>query len=331
MNGPQGRGSRFFPQAVGGHPYQDRRAFTYSHPEPPRTPSPPPAEEYASFHPAFDGDSARPVVHFPREKAVVRLPPAMPPTPPTPVQSQAAPAPVLEAPMTWAARVSMPPPAPAPAPAPALRSASTPIVQNPSWQERFNGLLGKKTSPVRDAVHPIGTVLAVASSTREPLDVQHVLVPAASVSLPLDIELEVTQQAMVVTKDVESEDDLFEDREIGSQPAIKFPRDAPMLPWPAPTFASRILPTPIEPLSASPFMVNNLFGRHHPPKPQFALIRFPGSAKPIKKDIPVKGQASSNGGKQRFGSGPPSSSGSFTGKNSRNRAGPRSRQSSKAH
>lgn len=321
MNAPHGRGSRFFPQSIGGPPTQDRRAFTYSHPEPPRTPSPPPAEEYSSFHPAFDGDSRKPVVSFPLTP-VVRLPPAMPPTPPSPVHAQAGPVP--DTPMTWAARVSLPAPG-------HLRAVSTPLAQNSSWQERFNGLLGKKTSPVREGAHPVGAVLAVASSTREPLDVQHVLVPAASVSLPVDLDHGfLPQEGYVSTKDVESEDDLFEDREPGSLPAIKFPHEAPMMPL-APYFASRVAVTPIEATSAHPFMVSNWFERHGPPKPQFALIKFPGASKSIKKELPVKGSPVHNGSRQRFGSGPPSSSGSFTGKNVRNRGGARSRQASKAH
>jgi hypothetical protein len=330
MNGPAGRGSRFFPQPIGAHAAQDRRAFTYSHPEPPRTPSPPPAEEYASLHPAFDGHLGRPVVNFPREKAVVRLPPALPPTPPSPVQAQAGGSP--DAPISWAARVSMPPPT---APSPSLRSVSTPIVQNPSWQERFNGLLGKiSSSPVREPAQPdVGAVLAVASSTREPLDVlHHVLVPAASVSLPAGADFFPGEDWSVSTKDVEDEDDLFEDREPGSLPAVNLPLGMSMMPRGPASFPSKTPPHPVEALSAYPFMVANMFERHGNSKPQFALIRIPGSAKAIKKDIPVKGQ--SGGGRPRYGGGglsqQHSSSGSYPPKNPRSRGGPRSRHASKA-
>lgn len=324
VTGPGGRGSRFFPQHIGGHAPQDRRAFTYSNPEPPRTPSPPPAEEYSSLHPAFDGVSGRPVVHFPRERAVVKLPPAMPPTPPSPVDSQAGPD--ADTLLTWAARVSMPPPASGPS----FRSVSTPIAQNPSWQERFNGLLGKIISPTRGSA-PADVVLAVTSSTREPLDVQHVLIPAASVSLPVDAQLELLDgYYSTTTKDVENEDDLFEDREPGSLPAIHFPLESLLLPW-APSFAARILPSPVEALSAFPYLVSNLSERHGQAKPQYAVIRFPGAAKPIKKDIQGKGSSAYGGGRHRYGSGPSSSSGSYAGKNPRNRGGARSRQASKAH
>lgn len=339
-NGQAGRGSRFFPQHLGNQHSQDRRAFTYSHPEPPRTPSPPPAEEFASSHPAFDGGYERPVVHFPREKAVVKLPPAMPPTPPSPAQVEAEVAlqPDSHTPLTWAARVSMPPPVPAlTATTSPLRSVSTPLSQNPSWQERFNGLLGRKSSPAKESARLAGPALAVASSTKEPLDVQHVLVPAASVSLPNQIEVRVDliiDDELVVTKDVESEDDLFEDREPGSLPAIKFPRDTLPSQW-APSTFSRILPLAVASTSTASYMVSHLFERHNgPQKAQFAIIRIPGSIKSIKKDIPLKGSLSISGPRQRaFNSGPPSSSGSYNGRNpnSRHRGNPRSRQTSKAN
>lgn len=342
-NGPAGRGSRFFPQPIGPHhPLQDRRAVTYSHPEPPRTPSPPPAEEYASLHPAFDGDFTRPIVHFPH-KPVVRLPPAMPPTPPSPVHVDLAPvsAPGQNAQLTWAARVSMPAP---PAPPASLRTVSTPIVQNPSWQERFNGLLGKKTSPAQGTTQPPRAVLAVTSSTKEPLDVQHVLVPAASVSLPTEVLLDrLDYDSSTTTKDVESEDDLFEDREPGSLPAIKFPLETGLMQMPLHKFmTTRFTAAPPEATSALPFMVSNWFERHRQPNSQlYALIKFPGATKSVKRELPMRGtpvsQSSHSGGRQqRFGSsGPPSSSGSFgsgTGKSFRGGRGgtgaPRSRQAS---
>ncbi len=336
MNGPPGRGSRFFPQPIGSqYPLQDRRAVTYSHPEPPLSPSPPPAEEYSSLHPAFDGDFTRPVVHFPH-KPVVKLPPAMPPTPPSPVYVETvpapAPAPLPTAPLTWADRVSMPPPAP-----PAqLRAVSTPIVQNPSWQERFNGLLGKKTSPALTAAQPVGAVLAVTSATKEPLDVQHVLVPSASVSLPVEVAPSSTKSDdSVISKDVESEDDLFEDREPGSLPAIKFPLEtSQMMPMPK-FFAPRLTAPAPEATSIFPYMVVNWFEpRRQPIKELYALIKMPGAVKPVKKELPSKGAPAvgmPQNGRQRFGSGPPSSSGSFGGSKSfRGRGGVRSRVASKA-
>ncbi|KIV93544.1 hypothetical protein, variant 1 [Exophiala mesophila] len=328
INGQAGRGSRFFPQQPGGHIGQDRRAVTYSHPEPPRTPSPPPAEEFASHHPAFDHDTDRPVVHFPREKAVVKLPPNMPPTPPSPVDAQATPQPDLQVPLSWAARVSMPPPAPV-----AMhRSVSTPVAQNASWQERFNGLLGKKSSPVRAHALPTGAALAVTSSSREPLEVHHITLPGASVSLPLEsvLELVAEEEEIASTKHVESEEDLFEDREAGSLPTVHFPRDTPELAGPLaspPTIKAPV----VDAISTAAYMVSNLFEPRGPPKPQYAIIRLPLSTTgSVKKDIPVRGAQASHG-QRRHPSGPPSSTGSYTGKSSRHRGTPRPRQASKAH
>ena len=336
MNGPPGRGSRFFPPPIAPqHPLQERRAVTYSHPEPLRTPSPPPAEDYASFHPAFDGDFSRPVVHFPH-KPVVKLPPAMPPTPPSPVyvepalESDTSPA-TSAAPLTWAARVSMPPPPP---PAP-VRAVSTPLIQNPSWQERFNGLLGKKISSAQVTAQPVEAVLAVTSASKEPLDVQHVLVPAASVSLPIEVGGVTSPQYddSVISKDVESEDDLFEDREPGSLPAIKFPLETSIMPIPK-YFAPRILPPAPEVSSMFPFMVVNWFEpRRQQPRELYALIKMPGAVKSIRKELSVKsGSPAPQVGRQRFGSGPPmATGGSFVGtKSFRGRGAPRSRQTSKA-
>ena len=342
INGPPGRGSRFFPQPIGPqYPLLDRRVVTYSHPEPPRTPSPPPAEELASLHPAFDGDFTRPVVHFPH-KPVVKLPPAMPPTPPSPVHVEPAvvaiPAPALAAPLTWAARVSMPPPLP-PAPAP-LRTVSTPIGQNPSWQERFNGLLGKKVSPAQAAVQPLEAVLAVTSVTKEPLEVQHVLISAASVSLPVELSTApLEDDDSIISKDVESEDDLFEDREPGSLPAIKFPLETSMMPMPK-YFPPRIIASAPEVTSTFPYMVTHWFEprRQQPARELFALIRMPGATKSIRKELPTKAsppvpQQMPQNGRQRFVSAPapPLSTGGFSGgKSFRGRGGPRNRQASKA-
>jgi hypothetical protein len=343
MNGPPGRGSRFFPQhSAPQHALQDRRAVTYSHPEPPRSPSPPPAEEYASLHPAFDGDFNRPIVHFPH-KPVVKLPPAMPPTPPSPVfvepVANQSPPSGPAAPMSWAARAAMPPPPPPAAP---LRAVSTPIVQNPSWQERINGLL-KKPSPAQHPIQPAAAVLAVTSATKEPLDVQHLLVPAASVSLPVgvpDVPLQVDDS--VISKDVESEDDLFEDREPGSLPTIHFPLETHPSTHQPRAFPPKFISAAPEATSIFPYMVINWFERRQPPRELYALIRMPDSVKSIKRELPVKGSSPMpNSGSQpqtgrppRFGSGPSSSSGSFStgSKSFRGRGGPRSRQASaKAH
>jgi hypothetical protein len=197
------RNSRFFPQGA-----DARRTVTHSGLPQERSgsPSPPPAEEYASGHPAFDGDYQRPVIHFPREKPIVKLPQEVvrvqPPPPATPTQ-----------PMSWAARAAQPP-----QPAPQARAVSQPIVQNQAqnWQDRFSSLFAK------DGKTP---ALAVASSSRDPLDVL-VANPSAAVSLPPKQEVDYLKDAGKITSKevgVEEEEDLFEDRETGDLPVVKPP------------------------------------------------------------------------------------------------------------
>ena len=298
------RGSRFFPQQVNGVSSPQPRAVNYVSVDLPRSPSPPPAEEVNSSHPAyaFDAPLSRPIVRFPPEKAVVKLPPAKPSTPPAPTHApaplqpaaQAAMSPTPQQPMTWAARVSMP----APKPVSPLRGVSQPIVQNPSWQERFNGLLGngnRKASDVNQASHGSRSsqhALAVTSATKEPLDVM----PAgsASVSLPRSSSASMTDDSMIsTTKAVEEEEDLFEDREAGSLPILYFPGDAPAIVWPR-AIPSRMVPTPPDTQSAFIFL-GSQWKEDKFAKQQFAIIRAPGSERSIKRDLPVKTPSSGNG------------------------------------
>jgi hypothetical protein len=197
---PGTRNSRFFPQGA-----DARRTVTHSGfpQERSGSPSPPPAEEYASGHPAFDGDYQRPVIHFPREKPIVKLPQeavrVQPPPPAAPTQ-----------PMSWAARAAQP--------APQARAVSQPSAQNQSqnWQDRFSSLFAK------DGKTP---ALAVASSSRDPLDVLAAN-PSAAVSLPPKQADDYLKDAGKVSSKeigVEEEEDLFEDRETGDLPVVKPP------------------------------------------------------------------------------------------------------------
>ena len=193
-----GRGSRFFPSA-------GRGIQPFFHGVPPflagfpRSPSPPPPDN--DIHPAFTGDRERPLVNLPymKEKPKVRLPPsiATPTQSPKMVEVQATP----------------------------LRAASQPLVNNPSWQDRFNGLLGvKKTSPEEKFAH-----VAEFSVTKVPLDSPEVQV-SASVSLPPKGG-EATRSLEVYSKDMEDEEALFENREFGSLPAVQIPSKAPEVGW----------------------------------------------------------------------------------------------------
>ena len=205
IGGPPGtRNSRFFPPGA-----DARRAVTHGGflPERSGSPSPPPAEEYASGHPAFDGNFQRPVISFPREKPIVHFPsptieataPPQPPPPAAPAQ-----------PMSWARLASQPP-----------RTVSQPIAQNHNqfWQDRISGLFAK------DGPKAAGPALAVAPSSRDPLDVL-VLNSSASVSLPPKQNDDYFEDAGKVSSKeigVEEEEDLFEDRETGDLPVVKPP------------------------------------------------------------------------------------------------------------
>ncbi|KAJ5635638.1 uncharacterized protein N7484_008951 [Penicillium longicatenatum] len=153
----------------------------------------------------YSNGPGRPLVHFPPAKPVVKLPPKA---------VVAVPAP----PRTFASMAAAPPQA---SPTPVPSSAAI------SWQEKFNGLFGKKTSPEKKSV------LAVASATKEPLDVQ---LPAAavSVSFPNQVEVEVSVQTGdgdLAARQVAEAEAIFEDREPGSQPGVRVPNMAPPAAW----------------------------------------------------------------------------------------------------
>ena len=270
VTGIPSRGSRFFPQQSESLPSNGRRAVTHSHFDRSSSPSPPPAEEYASLHPAFDGNTRNPVVHFPREKVVVKLPPLS--TPPLAPSEPSGP-------VSWAAMASQPPVTPS------LRAVSTPIAQTASWQDRFNGLLRKDSPPKRMPVQYVHPGLNVES--KEAFDVFPDM-PLAAVSMP-EADAPVDPE-MPASKDVEDEEDLFEDREAGSLPSVSIPPESvPLMarnvPYGYP--AQFLRPSaPADAISIKPFMVSNWFAQ--PRKVYndlFALVRFPGSTKVAKCTI----------------------------------------------
>lgn len=194
-----GRGSRFFPstgRGIQAH-FQGVQPFLPGYA---RSPSPPPPDN--DIHPVFTGDRGRPLVNLPfmKEKPKVRLPPSVV----TPAQSPKM------------AEVRVIP----------LRVASQPLVNNPSWQDRFNGLLGvKKTSPEKKFAH-----VAEFSATKVPLDSPEVQV-SASVSLPPKSGEANSRSLEVSSKAMEDEEALFENREFGSLPAVLIPSKAPEIGW----------------------------------------------------------------------------------------------------
>ena len=197
-----GRGSRFFPAAgTGLHPhYHNGARYPQGYR---RSSSPPPPEDGSHLHPAYIRDSLRPTVNLPamKEKPKVKLPPTLT----SPAHSPQ---------MTEVRAIP-------------LRATSQPLVNNPSWQDRFNGLLGvKKLSPEKRYVHVVEF-----SATKVPLYTPPVEISAA-VSLPKYNEA-VNKTLEVASKAMEDEEALFENREFGSLPAVQIPSQAPEIGWSA--------------------------------------------------------------------------------------------------
>lgn len=242
FGGVQPRSSRFFPQAT----EQVKRPALEE--DSTRSPSPPPPEEVWS-HPVYTGDSNKPLVHLPGPKPVVKLPPKAMVTPPS-------------GPPTFASMVAAPP-----RNAPASHTATT-------WQEKINGLFGKKTTPEKR------NALAVASASKEPLDVP-IPIAAVSVSFPHkvegDYEIFDIGDGDRTAKQVEETEAIFEDREAGSQPVVRVPNMAPPNAWlaaPAPTQPRPRSKNLIQVQSIEPFF----FGFEKEPTGGIRIsIRFPGA------------------------------------------------------
>ncbi|KAL1962915.1 hypothetical protein VTN77DRAFT_9093 [Rasamsonia byssochlamydoides] len=249
-----GRGSRFFP------PTTDFKRVVSVDEGRARSPSPPPPEEI-STHPAFTGDSQRPLVHLPTPKPVVKLPPKTNPPPSKPA--------------TFASMVAATPATPIRPPNPSAGATS--------WQDRINGLFGKAPTEKKN-------ILAVASATKEPLDVQSHPSPAA-VSFPQMTESDLQKDAGKVTsKEVEEEEEIFEDREAGSLPVVRVPNMAPPMAWraalpPPPRLRPKIL-KPMQVHSIEPYVVG-LFDKDASGNLQ-VLIHLPGSENTKSVTLPKK-------------------------------------------
>ncbi|KAK4690602.1 hypothetical protein P7C71_g6224, partial [Lecanoromycetidae sp. Uapishka_2] len=197
-----GRGSRFFPGAgTGMYPqYQNTTRLPSAYR---RSSSPPPPEDELHFHPAYAREYRYPRVNLPPVKNTpkVRLPPSIP----APVQSP------------QVAEVRTIP----------FRAASQPLVNNPTWQDRFNGLLGniKKASPEKKYAQ-----VTEFSATKVPLDSPSVQA-MASVTLPPQNATAANKTLEVASKAFEDEEALFENREFGSLPAVLIPTQTPEVGW----------------------------------------------------------------------------------------------------
>ncbi|KAF2265776.1 hypothetical protein CC78DRAFT_578945 [Lojkania enalia] len=197
--GQTGRSSRFFPRTSEATQPSSTASSLSDSPPPPETES----------HPAFTGDSHHPVVKMPKPSPRVRLPPA--------AADSVVPA---EAPVSMPSRVR-------------LGLGARPLALDPEWQARFNSLLEKSSpaiapvpakgpSPIQPPVHAKLGSLAVAASSKAPLDVRENKA-SATVSLPNSVlrkSFADDDSNDIVTR-VRAEEVLLEEREFGSLPIVK--------------------------------------------------------------------------------------------------------------
>ena len=175
----------------------------------PGSPTGPPPE--SSDHPAYNSASQRPLVNLPGskpkvdlpEKPVVRLPPANSP--------RAAP----QASKALDSRLVASP----------VRAAAQPLVSNPTWQDRFNGLFDRKSSPEKKTLIDVTDF----STSKVPLELTSVG-HSTPVTLPPQDEPQMAATEPLL-KNVEDEDALFEERDFGSVPTTRIPSMAPAAAW----------------------------------------------------------------------------------------------------
>ncbi|KAA6409274.1 MAG: hypothetical protein FRX48_06827 [Lasallia pustulata] len=259
------RGSRFFPNPGHIGQAQNQRATSYTMSYTMgsrRLASPPPPD--SDDHPVFTGASGHPLVNLPLPKPKVKLPPT--------------------------AAIAVQPLLPLDPPVVSVRAVSQPLVKNPFWQARINGLLASRPSPDRKAqpqVEPSTTKQPQIefSTTKLPFDVAPVRNTAA-VSLPpkdpVEYDADGGDVGDVTAKIVEDEEALFEEREFGSLPAVRIPASAPSALWqPAKLPKNNRLWSRIsketELVSAEPFTFTLSIKDRDPCKVQI-LIRMPGMA-----------------------------------------------------
>lgn len=262
-----GRNSRFFPAYGQGF---NARAVTL-----PggffQQPSPPPPD--TSSHPAY-AHEGRPLVNLPisKPRPTVRLPPSAVTPTQSPVASHATVVP--------------------------LRAMSQPLINNPSWQDRFNGLLGVSKRPSPEIKR--AQLVDFSASTKTPLDIP-TTVTSASVSLPPAIEDSAVfkEVGKVTSKDVEDEEELFEDRGFGSVPQVSLPAKAPegvgFVTATKPKRQVRTLKT-VDPESKRVFEPDTR--ENQTPEGLMILISLPNSEKRSRTFLRGKGQGASQTGTQ---------------------------------
>ncbi|KAI9836557.1 MAG: hypothetical protein M1819_001189 [Sarea resinae] len=272
------RGSRFFPHA-GDSPQAPNGpaaiAHTYTSPA-----SPPPPD--STSHPAYEGDVSHPLVSLPmlKPKPIVKLPPAA------------------------IAPIAPPRAAPAAGQIESLRTVPQPIAKTSSWQDRFNGLLGR-VPQVNQAVTPQtpksyalavspapanSSVLAVSSASKAPLDDTSAQL-SATVSLPKHEEIQYRSPYGFLLDDSSdaisrvTEEPLFEEhRELGSKPIVRLPNKAPENAWqpamappnsrPKSKFQHQHKP---QVLSVEPFLFSLQDKENQTPQGIIISVRLPGA------------------------------------------------------
>ena len=260
-NGPP-RSSRFFPGPGQGLHMQPHRVPSYAMGFS-RSPSPPPPD--SADHPAYARYHQRPLVNLPiglKPKPIVKLPPSVVPDPtPPPIQVAS------------------------------LRAVPQPLVNNPSWQDRFNGLLGRRLSPEKKHAQVVDF-----SATKVPLEI-HAVEDSAAVSIPHREEQvpDLSESGKVTSKEVEDEEALFEEREVGSKPTVLMPLAAPANAWnpaKAPNYpyqrgkgkGLKGIHKETDVMSIEPLVL----GEHHSPNGVLIFINLLGMSAPKSKSLPVR-------------------------------------------
>ena len=175
------------------------------------SPSAPPPDSFD--HPAYVGPTQKPLVNLPGSqdanedrpaKPIVRLPPA---------KSSAV-----------SQTVNVPEQRPMAAP---VRGVSQPLVANPTWQDRFNGLFDRKTSPEKKHSDITTTTF---SSSRVPFEMSNAG-PSTTTSVTLPPKRKLSASANLVPS-FEDEDALFDGpKEMGWRPTVHVPAMAPASAW----------------------------------------------------------------------------------------------------
>ncbi|KAF2273004.1 uncharacterized protein EI97DRAFT_192399 [Westerdykella ornata] len=265
-NNTAARSSRFFPRAS--------EATTQPAPQASSSGSPPPPPPEIETHPVYETGSARPVVRFPK------------PTPTGPVSMPSRPSGVR------------------------LGMGARPLALNPEWQARFNRLWAEPQAAPSAApttvhsvpVQPAGVskpgALAVAASSKAPLEVREVQAPA-TVSLPSAVAKKTSDESLKdVTTRSSADNMMLEEREFGSLPVVKLPHMAHRAAGEAPVSSPTHRPNfrnPRAPEVTTKPMYNGVEQDRNADTIN-VIILLPGMSSSITKTMPKKREQRRNAG-----------------------------------